>query len=57
MNLNDQKIGAILLKGDYITESDLKKADDYAAVNQVSIIDYLITEQLISFDLLGQALA
>jgi len=57
MNLNDQKIGAILLKGDYITESDLKKADDYAAVNQVSIIDYLITEQLNSFDLLGQALA
>ena len=57
MNISDQKISGILLKGDYITEENLKKADDYAKLNHVSIIDYLISEQLINFDLLGQALA
>src|SRR3989344_6549112 len=57
MNISDQKISDILLKGDYITGDDLKKADDYTKLNHVSIIDYLISEQLINFDLLGQALA
>lgn len=57
MNIADQQLRDILLKGDYVTEDDLKKADEYASVNHVPITDYLISEQLINADLLGQALA
>jgi type II secretory ATPase GspE/PulE/Tfp pilus assembly ATPase PilB-like protein len=57
MKLGDAKIKDILLKGDYVTKEDIKKADEYAKAHHSSVIDYLLAEQLISPDLLGQALA
>lgn len=57
MKLGDAKIKDILLKGDYVTSEDILKASEYAKAHRSSVVDYLLAEQLISIDLLGQALA
>ncbi|MFA6588619.1 MAG: ATPase, T2SS/T4P/T4SS family [Patescibacteria group bacterium] len=53
----DQKIIDILLRESYITEEDVKKAQTYAKDNNASMADYLILEDIITKDLLGQAIA
>lgn len=47
----------ILLKENYVTAEDIKKAEDFAKVNKTSIEEYLLSQGLITRDLLGQALA
>jgi len=47
----------ILLKENYVTEEDLKKADEYAKKNNSSVVDYLKSQGLLTRELLGQALA
>ncbi|MFH1292335.1 MAG: GspE/PulE family protein [bacterium] len=56
--LNDQKIKEILLSETYISEQDLKDAEEYFVKHgQEPLIDYLLAEGIISKDLLGQAIA
>ncbi|MDD5626506.1 MAG: GspE/PulE family protein [Patescibacteria group bacterium] len=57
VKFDDKTIKKILLKGNYITEEDVKNADDFATTHQVSFIGYLLQENLITKDLLGQAIA
>lgn len=57
MRLDDQKIKEILIKENYVTEEDIKLAEAYALDRHVSIVDYLLLNQLITKDLLGQAIA
>lgn len=57
MILDDQKIKDILVKENYITSEDAKKADEFAKARRASIVDYLFSEKLITKDLLGQAIA
>lgn len=52
-----QTITEILLKANYISEEDLKRAEDFSKKNKVSLKDYLLSANLITKDLLGQAIA
>jgi type II secretory ATPase GspE/PulE/Tfp pilus assembly ATPase PilB-like protein len=57
MNGDDQKILNILLRENYITEIDAKKAIEALKVSKISLIDYLTNSQVINKSLLGQAIA
>lgn len=57
MKFDDSLIQQILLKGSYVTEKDLKKATQYADEHRGSVLDYLLTNSLISNEILGQAIA
>ena len=57
MKINDEKLKAILLKGSYVSKGDLKKAEKLANKTKGTITDYLFREQLVTHDLLGQAIA
>jgi type IV pilus assembly protein PilB len=47
----------ILLKGDYVTQEDIKKATDYAATHHATVLEYLLEQGIITKALLGQAYA
>jgi len=53
----EQKIKAILLKEGYVAEEEIRKAEAYAKANNVSLAEYLVMEDLITKDSLGQAMA
>jgi type IV pilus assembly protein PilB len=55
--MNDSLIKQILLQGSYVTESDIKKAEKYALDRNGSFIDFLISEEVITKEILGQAMA
>jgi type II secretory ATPase GspE/PulE/Tfp pilus assembly ATPase PilB-like protein len=58
MNLkDDKKIKEILLKGSYVLEEDIKKAEKLAKTNNVSLANFLLEKEYINKDLLGQAIA
>lgn len=57
MDLNDKKIGEILISQSYIADSDLKEALSYAKSHNVSIIEYFFSEGILSKELYGQAVA
>lgn len=47
----------ILIKGNYVSVEDIKKAEDFAKARRGSIVDYLLNQGLITKQLLGQAIA
>lgn len=53
----DSIIEQILLKGNYITQEDAGRAEEYAKQNNSSILEYLLSQGLITNVLLGQAFA
>ena len=55
--MTDSKIRDILLSEDYISDEDIKKAEEFAASHHTSIVDYLLAENLLTKDLFGQAIA
>lgn len=55
--LDNRNIGPILLKGHYVSSSDMEKAADYAQSRGGSITDYLLSEGILTKKLLGQAVA
>ena len=57
MNFDQDKIKKILLDGSYITEEDIKKSESFLKTHEISFIDYLIEEGLVTYDLIGQAIA
>ena len=57
VKLDDKTIKQILLKGNYVTEEDVKRAEDFAKNHHTSFLEYLLQENLIIKDLLGQAIA
>src|SRR3989344_7032143 len=57
MKMTDSKIRDILLSEDYISDEDIKKAEEFAASHHTSIVDYLLAENLLTKDLFGQAIA
>ena len=54
---NTVSIKDILLKGNYVSAQDIQKARDWAKINKSSVEEYLLTQGLITKDLLGQAVA
>ncbi|HNX10949.1 MAG TPA: GspE/PulE family protein [bacterium] len=57
MLLDNNLIKKILLEESYVSASDMAQADDYVKKNGLDLIDYLLSEEILSNDLLGQALA
>jgi type II secretory ATPase GspE/PulE/Tfp pilus assembly ATPase PilB-like protein len=57
MQLNDQKLKQLLLDQNYVSKADMAQADRYAQTYQASILDYLIAQEIITRDILGQAIA
>lgn len=57
MKLDDKTIKKILLQGNYVTEKDSRNAEDFAKTHKTSFGEYLLQENLITKDLLGQAIA
>ncbi|MCX6795321.1 MAG: GspE/PulE family protein [Candidatus Falkowbacteria bacterium] len=57
MNISNQNLADVLLKGNYIVADDLKKFVSFSKNHNISFRDYLIGEGLVSDDLIGQAIA
>jgi len=57
MLFDDSKIKQILLSGNYVEEKDIEKAEEYAKEHRGSLIEYLLGEDLLSQEILGQAIA
>ncbi len=57
MQFDDASIKEILLAGNYITEDDVKKAEEFAKTHRTSLVDFLLAEGLVNKDMLGQAIA
>ena len=57
MQLDDKNIKQILLDGSYITEGDLKKGEEFSKTHRTGLVEYLLSEGLITKDILGQAMA
>lgn len=57
MNLEESTILDALLKGNYITPEDAKIAQKDVEKNKGSLVEYLISKELITRELLGQAMA
>jgi len=55
--LNEQKLLAVLLHEHYITEEDVNTASAYAASHRGTAREYLINHNIITPDLIGQAIA
>lgn len=50
-------LGQILLEGSYVTKEEIEKAEQTAKDREMSLADYLIAEDILSKDILGQATA
>ncbi len=57
MKLPQQKIHDILLKGKYLSPEDLAEAEKLAEKNNIDLQEVLFTEDYVTKDLLGQAIA
>jgi len=57
MKVSDDKIKDLLVKENYVSAEDMKKAEAFASSHHSSITDYLFAEELIDKSTLGQAIA
>lgn len=57
LNIEQQQLKDLLIKENYVTAEDLKKADEYAKFHRTNFIEYLLQQELLSTNLLGQAIA
>lgn len=57
MLFDDSKIKQILLAGNYVEAKDIEKAEEYAKEHRGSITEYLFGENLLTREILGQAIA
>ena len=55
--IDNEKIKEILLRENYITPEDIKKAEEAVEKNHTTFLEYLFAEEIITKTLLGQALA
>ena len=57
MYFDDETIKKILLDGNYVEEADIKKAEEYAADHRGSLLEYLLSQKLLTREIVGQAVA
>lgn len=57
MHIENDQLKQILLKGNYLSPEDAKRAEESARSHHTSFTDQLLTDGLITNDLLGQAIA
>ncbi|MBT3356450.1 Flp pilus assembly complex ATPase component TadA [bacterium] len=56
-NTEKELIKKVLLAGSYVTKEDLASAEKDSSRNNISILDYLFSNEVITKDLFGQAMA
>lgn len=54
---DSQILKEILVKENYVSAEEMKRAEDYATAARLDLIDYLLSNSIITPDLLGQAIA
>jgi len=57
MHIDNEQLKQILLKGNYLTKDAAERAEASALSHHSSFTDQLLTDGLITNDLLGQAIA
>ncbi len=57
MVIDEAKVKEILLQEAYVTPEDIKKAEEFAKAHHTQMVDYLLSKEIITKELLGQALA
>ncbi len=57
MKIKEEKIKQILLDGNYVKKKDIDRADDFAKKHHLPFTEYLFRNDLITKDLLGEAIA
>lgn len=57
MKIDDKKIRDILLQENYVKAEEIEKAEKFAKSHHKSILDYLMSQGIITKNLLGQAIA
>src|SRR3989338_1819009 len=57
MILSDTQVKEVLLRSNYLAAEDLENSEEYAKKNKVSLQSALIQQELLTSDLLGQALS
>ncbi len=57
MQIDDKKIKQVLLDGNYVTADDITKAETAIKTTQGTVVDWLLSSEIINKDLLGQAIA
>lgn len=55
--LSPEDIKKILLEQNYVSQEDLLQAQQYAHIHNTSLVDYLVNQNILTHDLLGQAIA
>lgn len=56
-NISDDTLKQILLRGSYLTPAEMKRAEKLAAQRNQTLVNHLLGENLITKDLVGQAVA
>ena len=54
--IDDKTLKQIFLQGNYVSKKDIHCAEEYAKTHHTSVVEYLFFENLITKDLLGQAI-
>ncbi|MSU75090.1 MAG: type II/IV secretion system protein [Candidatus Magasanikbacteria bacterium] len=57
LSISDDIIKDLLLKGNYVTEDDVKAAEAAKEKNHVGVVDFFLAQGLVTKDLVGQAMA
>lgn len=57
MKFKDSTVKSILIEGNYVAPEDVAKGESYAKDHGTSFVEYLLSEDLINNDILGQAIA
>ena len=57
MKIDDKKLLDILIQGSYLSQEDATKAIEYSKKHHVTAAEYLVMEDMVTKDLLGQAIA
>lgn len=57
MKVDDKKLKEILVSENFVSQQDLEKAEQFAKARNTTVANYLMTEGLVTKNLLGQAIA
>lgn len=57
INFDDEKLKSLLLSENYVTPEDIEQAESFAAQNNIRPVEYLLSKNILTKELLGQAIA
>ncbi|HUD06775.1 MAG TPA: ATPase, T2SS/T4P/T4SS family [Candidatus Saccharimonadales bacterium] len=54
---DDNLLKSLLIKGQFLSNEELQMAEGYIATHHISLFDYLLNQNIVAYDLMGQTLA